>query len=73
MIDGRKYGSKEGRKEGRTEGGREKNGSVLTRGRKGTNEMVQRIKSLTTKPGDRSLIPTTHTVEGENQLPQVVL
>lgn len=35
--------------------------------------MVQWVKALAAKSEDPSLIPTTHVVEGEKQLPQVVL
>lgn len=35
--------------------------------------MAQQIKALVAKPGNLSLIPKTHTVEGENFLPKVVL
>jgi hypothetical protein len=35
--------------------------------------MVQQVKVLATKSEEQSLIPTTHVVEKENQLPQVVL
>lgn len=34
----------------------------------GIGEMVQWVKVMETKPGDLSLIPGTHMVEGERQL-----
>lgn len=36
-------------------------------------ELVQGIKVFAAKPEDLSSIPRTHTVEGKNQLPKVVL
>jgi hypothetical protein len=31
----------------------------------GAGEMAHQVKALAAKPGDMSLIPETHTVEGE--------
>lgn len=36
------------------------------------SEMVQRITALATKAGNLSLMPGTHVVEEENQVPQAV-
>lgn len=36
-------------------------------------KIAQQIKVLAKKPGDLSLIPGTHIVEGENQVHQVIL
>lgn len=45
----------------------------LPRSTLGASEMVQWRQVLATKPDDRSSIPGTHMVEGENQFLQVVL
>lgn len=37
------------------------------------SKMSQQVKALAMNPNDPSLIPRTHTGEGENQLLQVVL
>lgn len=35
--------------------------------------MVHRVKAFAPSSEDLSLIPRTHVVEGENQVPQIVL
>lgn len=37
------------------------------------NKMSQWVKVLATEPDNLSLIPRTHTVKGENQLPHLIL
>lgn len=39
----------------------------------GASDLVQLTKVFAVKPGDLSLVPRIHVVEGENQLTQVVL
>lgn len=39
----------------------------------GDGEVAQRVKTLADIHGDLSLIPGTFIIEGESQLPQVVL
>ena len=46
---------------------------LLVRNTLRTFKIAQQIKVLAKKPGDLSLIPGTHIVEGENQLHQVIL
>lgn len=39
----------------------------------GATKMPKRRKSLRTKPEDLDLVTRTHTAEGQNQSPQVIL
>lgn len=42
-------------------------------GREQSEEVAQLVRVTTAKPGNLSSIPGTYFVEGENQLPEVVL
>ena len=47
--------------------------SAVKKWRTGTAEMAQWVKMLAIKPEILSLMPGTHLVEGENQLPSDLL